>query len=98
MTDSQAVARMKQLTNIGDVCAVRLVEAGIDTPEKLKKLGAKETFLRMFLAHPNPNSLCACAVYALEGAITNTPWNRIPKQKKEEFKHFTAEIRKSFLR
>lgn len=90
-----AIKRMQTLRNIGPVCSAQLVAAGIDTPEKLKKLGAKESFLRMFehgrgaiIPHP-------CYLYALQGAIEGRSWQEVGQDRREEFAIFTRELRES---
>lgn len=83
----------KQLRNIGPRCASQLIHAGIDTPEKLKQLGAKEVFLRMHRSGALCGTFHAAYLYALEGAITDCDWRMIPEKKKKEFKAFTAALR-----
>ena len=43
--DSHRLKKLaKQLRNVGPKLAARLVEAGIDTPEKLRRMGAKKAY------------------------------------------------------
>ncbi len=83
----------KILKNIGPTMAQKLVNAGIDTPEKLRKLGAKKSYLRIHQSGGFCGKFHAGYVYALEGAIANCHWLKIPKSKKEEFKKFTQKLR-----
>ena len=87
---------MQSLRNIGPACAEQLVMVGIDTPEKLERLGAKEAFLQIFSKYAYTNCVNACYLYALYGAIHNLDWREIPAHKKDEFKQFTKDIRESF--
>ena len=48
MNDKRSRQLSKQLKNIGPKLAERLVSVGIDTPEKLKELGAKVAFDMMY--------------------------------------------------
>lgn len=91
--NAQELAR--QLRNIGPVTAQQLVNAGINTPAKLKKLGAKKTFMRI---HESGGYCClfnASYLYALEGAIRDCDWRLIPYEKKIEYKEFTKQLRES---
>ncbi len=87
---------MKSLRNIGDICARQLVEAGVDSPEKLKKLGSEKAFLEIFKKCNQHTCINACYLYALEGAIRGIDWRAIPEKKKEQFKEFTRQLRASF--
>jgi hypothetical protein len=73
--------------------AQKLYNAGIDTPEKLKKLGTKKAYL---LIHQN-GGFCgkfhAGYLYALEGAIRDCDWLKLPPGTKSEFKAFTERLR-----
>ena len=87
----------KSLRNVGPVVAQQLAAAGIDTPAKLKRLGAKKAFVKIvetggFCCHYN-----AAYLYALEGAIRGCDWRGIPEAKKEEFKAFTRQLRKKAM-
>lgn len=93
--NEEALKQMQKLRNIGPACAEQLVGAGIDTPEKLKKLGAKEAFLQIFTKYAYKNCVNACYLYALHGAIEGLDWREISEEKKIEFKAFTKDVRES---
>ncbi len=78
------------MMNIGKELERKLVSVGIDSPEKLIKLGAKEAFLKLREAYPN---VCLVHLYTLEGAIYNTEYNRLPEDKKRELKAFTDSLK-----
>lgn len=86
----------KQLRNIGPIVAEKLIKAGIDSPEKLKKMGAKKAYLKILETGGFCGKFHAAYLYALEGAIIDCDWREIPKKTKEEFKAFTQELRNSF--
>lgn len=89
----------KSLKNIGPVCSKQLVKAGIDTPEKLAKIGAKKAFLKLFAAGGfDMHCFNASYLYALEGAILDCDWRMIPEEKKKEFKAFTQDLRNDLLK
>ncbi len=78
------------MMNIGKEMERKLVSVGIDTPEKLIELGAKDAFLKLREAYPN---VCLVHLYTLEGAIYNTEYNRLPEDKKRELKSFTDSLK-----
>ncbi len=80
------------MMNIGKEMKRKLVSVGIDSPEKLIELGAKEAFLKLREAYPN---VCLVHLYTLEGAIYNTEYNRLPEDKKRELKAFTDSLKNS---
>ncbi len=83
----------KNLKNIGITFSKKLINAGIDTPQKLKKLGSKEAFLQIYKSGGFCDKFNALYLYALEGAILNCDWKEIPKETKAEFKNFTKNLR-----
>ncbi len=74
------------MRNIGTEMAKKLSAAGIDTPEKLAEEGAKQAFLRIKAREPQ---VCLVHLYALEGAIRNVEFNRLPETVKRELKAFS---------
>ncbi len=76
----------KQLRNIGSTVAQKLINAGIENPEQLKKLGAKEAYIRILRSGGFCGKFHAAYLYALEGAITNCDWRKIPESKKANLK------------
>ncbi len=85
----------KSLRNIGPTVAKKLINAGIDTPAKLKKLGAKKAFLRIHQTGGFCGKFHAAYLYALEGAIIDCDWREIPEEIKKDFKAFTEKLRNS---
>lgn len=83
----------QQLRNIGPVVAQKLITAGIDTPEKLRKAGAKKAYLRIHQSGGFCGKFHAAYLYALEGAIRDCDWLKIPENKKREYKTFTEKLR-----
>ena len=93
MTNVTPQQLAKQLRNIGPTCATQLIRVGIDTPEKLRKLGAIKAYMMIISSGGFCGTAHAAYLYALEGAILDCDWRAIPPQKKEEFKQFTASLR-----
>lgn len=95
MSKEQQISEMMKLKNIGKSIAVRLVSIGIESPEMVRKLGAKEVYWKFFEKEGWSQTLCPCFLYALEGAITGEKWNEIPQRKKDEYKKFSKDLRES---
>jgi len=83
----------EELKNIGPVMAKKLVAIGIDSPDKLKKHGARKVFLKLYEKGQFCSKYHSAYLYALEGAILNCDWRKIPEKKKQEFKNFTKMLR-----
>ena len=85
----------KKLKNIGPAMAKKLVNAGIDSPGKLRRMGAKKVFLEMHKKGQFCGKYHAAYLYALEGAIRDTDWRAIPETLKKEYKEYAAKLRRS---
>ena len=99
MSEEKAVKNLaKQLRNVGPKLAAKLVEAGIDTPEKLRRIGAKKAFEKMYPAGDFYGDFNAAYLYALEGAIRDCDWLDIPEKIKQEYKKYAQNLqtKKSF--
>lgn len=78
--------------NIGDDTENKLIQAGIDSFEKLEKLGAQQAFLRLQAFDPDA---CINLLYALEGAIEGIRWHDISREKKQELLQFHKMVQMS---
>lgn len=58
---------LRDLPNVGRVLEKNLTDAGIATPEELRRAGAREAFLRI-RASVDPGA-CIQMLYGLEGAV-----------------------------
>ena len=94
MTENLQETLQKNLKNIGPEMAAKLVAAGIDSPEKLRRLGARKAFLKLHETGQFCGKYNAAYLYALEGAIRNCDWRAIPERLKSEYKSYTAELRR----
>ncbi len=82
--------RISELLNLGPVSERQLVEVGIVDADALRATGALEAYARLKWRHPR--EINVVALYALEGALTDTHWNRLPAARKEELHRFAAEL------
>ncbi|MBX7146837.1 MAG: TfoX/Sxy family protein [Alphaproteobacteria bacterium] len=80
-TNSKCLSDMK---NLGAVSVRQLYEIDIKTPKQLKKLGAVETWYRLKMVFGKGITLNF--LYALEGAIQNCDWRKLPTHIKNNLK------------
>jgi DNA transformation protein len=85
-TVAGAVAvKLSDLPNISKVLSGVLVDAGINTPEELRKLGSKEAFIRIRM---RDNTACLSMLCAIEGAIRGVRWHSLDDDVKSDLKEF----------
>jgi len=77
--------KLISLPNIGKILEGRLIEAGIDSVEKLFALGSKTVFMKMV---EKDSEMCISVIYSLEGAIQGIRWHDLDRKKREELKKF----------
>jgi DNA transformation protein len=91
-TEKEAKDLAKKLRNIGPKLAAKLVETGIDSPEKLRRIGAKKAFEKMYADGDSYGDFNAAYLYALEGAIRDCDWLEIPQKIKQEYKEYAQNL------
>jgi len=84
----------KQLKNIGPKLAEKLISVGIDSPEKLRKIGAISAFDKMYKDGDHYGDFNAAYLYAIEGAIRDCDWLDIPENVKLEYKAYAKALQK----
>ena len=77
--------KLTEMPNIGKVVAEKLIQAGINTPQELKKIGTEQAFIRISTID---ETACFSMLQGLEGAIQGIRWHNLPKERKEELKEF----------
>jgi hypothetical protein len=93
MSTEKAVKDLaKQLRNVGPKLAAKLIEARIDSPEKLRQLAAKKAFEKMYAAGDSYGDFNAAYLYALEGALRDCDWLSIPDHIKQEYKEYAQSL------
>lgn len=84
------MTELTSMKNIGKELERKLKIIGINSAEDLKQIGSKETYFRLKMRFPE---VCPVHLYALEGAITDTDFNRLSKETKKELKKFSDECK-----
>lgn len=82
--------RLADLRNLGPRTEELLPRAGIATPEDLERVGSVEAYRRIVeggLADWN-----VVGLWALEGALLDTPWNGLPAERREELRELARRI------
>ena len=84
------MAYLTSMMNIGKEMEKKLTSIGIDCAEELIELGSKQAFVKLKEAYPQ---VCLVHLYTLEGAVTNTEFNNLSKEKKKELKEFSDSLK-----
>ena len=77
---------VEELKNLGPVSAGWLRSTGIRTLGDLKRIGAVEAWFRVREQIPEAGA-SKVLLYALEGALTDTHWAKLPPETKRELQH-----------
>ena len=84
--------QLSKMPNIGKVLVAKLIEVGIDTPEKLKATGSENAFIRLKTVD---SGACLSMLCALDGAIQDIRWHNLDEKRKTELKVFLKILNKS---
>ncbi|MCI8941070.1 MAG: hypothetical protein HFH12_13975 [Dorea sp.] len=85
------MSELTSMMNIGKEMKKKLISVDIESSEELIETGAKDAFLKLKQKYPN---MCLVHLYALEGAIHDMEYNRLPEDTKKELKEFSDFLRK----
>ena len=84
------MTKLTAMKNIGAEMERKLRAVGIDTPEKLLEAGAEGAFFQLKTLFPK---VCLVHLYALEGAILNLDYNRLPPDRVRALKAFSGYLK-----
>ncbi len=85
------MSELTSMRNIGKELERKLNRIGVHSAEDLRKLGSKEAFIQLKQRFPK---ICLVHLYTLEGAITDTDFNKLPEEVKKDLKNFSNELKK----
>ena len=85
------MGELSSLPNIGKVVEEQLLQVGIDSAEELKRIGAREAWLRI---QAIDESACIHRLMALEGAIRGVKKSMLSDEVKADLKAFYQQHRK----
>ena len=85
------MGELSNLPNIGKVVEEQLLRVGIDSAEELKRIGAREAWLRI---QQIDESACIHRLMALEGAIRGVKKSMLSDEVKADLKAFYQQHRK----
>jgi DNA transformation protein and related proteins len=83
------------ILNIGPKSTLWLREVGVQTTADIKRIGVLEVFQLLVERGINP---AVVMLYALEGAVTNTHWNKIGEERKAELRSEGQRVKKLYCR
>ncbi|MBN1632525.1 MAG: TfoX/Sxy family protein [Thermoleophilia bacterium] len=83
-------SELRDLPNVGPVLERSLREVGIETPEHLRSVGAREAFVRIRAA-ADPGA-CLHMLYGLEGAVRGVPDKLLPDDVKRGLRDFCRSL------
>lgn len=86
------MSTLERMPNIGPAVAAQLRQAGIETPEQLRRVGSRQAWLRI---QAFDKSACINRLCGLEGAIQDIRWHSLAPEVKQELKAFYAQHRVS---
>ena len=78
------------MLNIGIEMKTKLISIGVASSEDLIRLGSKEVFYQLKEQYPN---VCLVHLYALQGAIDNVNYDKLPDEVKRDLKQFHDRIK-----
>ena len=79
------MGELSKLVNIGPKLEQQLRAVGIDTPDQLRAVGSRESWLRILAIDP---SACLMRLSALEGALRGVRWPQLDEQTKRSLGEF----------
>jgi len=85
------MSELSKLKNVGKVLEENLLAVGIETPQQLREIGAKEAFLRIRMQQ-DPGA-CIHMLYGLQGAILGIPDSLLQSETKQELKTFLKNLK-----
>lgn len=75
---------VQQLINIVPIIAHRLEQIGVTKKSHLKKIGAVAAYKKIRDHNPHQTIPSCYYLYALDGALRDTPWNDISSLRKKK--------------
>lgn len=85
------MGELSSLVNIGKVVEEQLMQVGIHSAGELKRVGAKDAWLRI---QAIDESACIHRLMALEGAIEGVKKSMLPDEVKADLKEFYQQHKK----
>lgn len=83
-TVEKTAEKLTDMPNIGPKLAAHLTQAGVETPEQLRQMGAEEAFLR--IRAKADATACLHELEALAGAVEGVRKSLLPPERKAELK------------
>lgn len=78
------------MQSLGKATAFMLIQAGVENPNTLRRIGAVEAWRRIRMMFGK--RVTASYLYALEAAVTDTPWNDLKPKRVAELKMIAQDV------
>lgn len=79
------MSELSKLPNVGKVLEQLLIDVGITTPEQLRAVGTKETFIRIRAKDP---TACLHMLYGIQGAVEGINDKFLSDDTRQELREF----------
>ncbi len=84
------MAELTSMMNLGREMDRKLCSVGIGSAEELMAVGAEEAYRRLKARYPN---VCLVHLYCLEGAVSQTEYNCLSKERRTQLKAFSDSLK-----
>ncbi len=84
------MTRISELRNLGPRMEDALAAVGVDSGEALDRVGPEEAYRRLVAA--GAGKFNVIALWAMEGALLELPWNGLPPGRADELRALAAAI------
>lgn len=81
---------LDSMLNIGKEMKTKLFSIGVRSQEDLIRLGSKEVFKQLKEQYSN---VCLVHLYALQGAVDNIGYDKLPEEVKLDLKQFNESLK-----
>lgn len=85
-----SISKLSDLPNIGNVLEQMMIKVQINTPDELKKIGSKKTFLKI---RKIDSTACFSKLCALEGAVEGIRWHKLSDTVKKDLRDFFDHVK-----
>ena len=96
---AQSGDKISDMRNLGPAVEKDMHAAGIFTAAQVRELGVEQAFLKMLDGRQKVGRSAKCCnalyLYSFYGAIYDVDWREVPEDKKQEFKAWTEQLRRS---
>jgi DNA transformation protein len=90
LIENDIMTKLCNALNIGKVLELKLNTVGINSLEELQQAGTENAFAKIMSIDKNAGRTI---LFSIDGAISEVPWHKIDKNRKERLKDYYNELR-----